>query len=194
MPAKNYTKIVEDKVEEYKRIYNVTDNPNDLESLKAMVSLGLALEKMQKALLATDAEKFPKKIKDLQSAIRDSTNSFNQYQTELGISRVKRQEEEDKTTVVDYLDKLKKEAKNILDRRLKVLTCDKCGQVLGKYYIYITSEGAEEGSIAAQTKPPVPYPFTIRCGCWKCELAVKNKEPNAQSHVAEVSNEVHPII
>lgn len=183
-PAKNYSKIAESKLEEYKKLYSVEDNPNDLASLKAMVSLELSLEKMQKALLSTDALKFPKKIKDLQSAIRDGTNAFAQMQTELGISRKKRQEEEDKTNVVDYIEQLKKEAQTVLDKRLKKLTCDRCGQLLGKYYIYVELNGAEPGSIEAEKKPPKPYPFTIRCGCWKCK----------DVHITEVSNEVHPIL
>lgn len=169
MPVKNYGKLAEAKLEEYKKLYDVEDNPNDLASIRAMVSLELSLEKMQKALLSTDALKFPKKVKDLQGAIRDGANSFAQLQTELGISRRKRQAEDDKISVVDYIDQLKKEAKNLVDRRLKKITCSKCGQVLGKYYIYIEdSNPAEAGSISLQKSPPQPMRYGISVQCWKC--------------------------
>jgi ribosomal protein S27AE len=51
---------------------------------------------------------------------------------------------------------------------LKKVTCPKCGQLLGKYFFYVTLEGNEPGSIAAEKTPPEHYPYTVRIKCWKC--------------------------
>ena len=187
MPRKDYSKEIEERLQKYLELYEV-ENPNDIASLRAMCALELSMEKQQQALLSTDAVKYPKKIKDLQSAIRDNANSYAQLQKDLAIDRRKRKSEDDEQSIPEYIKKLQNIGKQFLASRLKELRCDKCGQLLAKYFVYVNSEGAEKGSINSESKPPVDYPFTIRCGCWKCE-DVKKQDRNKQSHVAEISNE-----
>ena len=192
MPRKNWNTEIEARLAEYMEQYEV-ENPNDIASLRAMCALELSMEKQQQALLSTDAIRFPKKIKDLQSAIRDNANSYAQLQKDLAIDRRKRKAEDDEQSVPEYIKKLQDIGKKFLASRLKELRCDVCGQLLGKYLIYVDSEGAEKGSINSESKPPVDYPFTFRVGCWKCEEA-KKRDRNKQSHVAEVSNENFVIV
>jgi len=169
---------LQEKIDRYLEEYELDDlnQANDMAALVQMCQLEIRQEKIQEALdRIKDPAQDSKKIKDLVSALRDINQNWVTLQTELGINRRKRQSESDETPL-QYIEKLKSQAKKFLDSRLKKFVCPHCGQVLGKYFFYINEKG-EDGSIESETKPVEPYKYTIRCECWRCH------------NVAEISNE-----
>lgn len=166
MPRKNRDTEIAAKVEEYKKIYQA-DTPNDIASITQVVNLELSIAKLQKELLATPASD-TKKIKDLNSALRDSTNSFNQLCSELDISRKSRGLSDEKVSVLTFIDKLKDQADKTGESRSLDVICSVCSQKLGSLYIAVKAIGAELGSIEAEKHPPQEMDYFVSIQCWKC--------------------------
>ncbi len=126
-----------------------------------MVQIQYALSKIK------DPYKDSKTFKDLQTSLKEATNSYIGLQTELGISRRKRQEDKEDSPL-QYIEKIKSLSGKFIDSRLKKLICGKCGQILGKYLFYVPQEG-EEGSIENSSVPISPYKYIVQIKCWKCD-------------------------
>lgn len=174
---------VQEKIERYLEEYELDDlnQANDMAALTQMCQIEVNVEQIQKALgKIKDPLEDSKKIRELQSALRDASQSWVQLQTELGINRKKRQGESDESPL-QYVERLQETAKKFVDSRLKKFVCSKCGQALGKYFFYVIDKG-EKGSIESETKPIEPYKFTIRHECWKC------------GEMVEVSNEEFVVV
>lgn len=179
MGRKRKGQVLQERIDRYMQEYELDElnEANDMAALTQMCQLELNMEQIQEALAnMTDLSENSKKVKDLMSSLRDATQSWTNLQEQLGIARKKRQTESDETPL-QYIEKLKEQSKKFLEKRLKTLTCDKCGQVLGKFIFYVNEKG-EQGSIESETKPIQPYKYTVRHECWKCG-----------GHMAEVSNE-----
>ena len=178
MGRKRKGQEVQDKIERYLEEYELDElnQANDMAALTQMCQIEVNIEQIQDALgKIKDPLEESKKIRELQSSLRDANQSWVALQTELGINRKKRQSDSDESPLA-YIERLQELGKKFVDSRLKKLVCPKCGQVLGKYIFYITDKG-EKGSIESETKPIEPYKFTVRHECWKC------------GEMAEISNE-----
>jgi len=174
---------VQEKIERYLEEYELDElnQANDMAALTQMCQIEVNIEQIQKALSKIkDPLEESKKIRELQSSLRDANQSWVSLQTELGINRKKRQSDSDESPL-QYIERLQDVGKKFLDSRLKKFVCPKCGQVLGKYMFYVVDKG-EKGSIESETKPIEPYKFTVRHECWKC------------GEMAEVSNEEFVVV
>ena len=174
---------VQDKINRYLEEYELDElnQANDMAALTQMCQIEVNIEQIQKALSKIkDPLEDSKKIRELQSALRDANQNWVTLQTELGINRKKRQSDSDESPL-QYIDRLQDVGKKFLSSRLKEFGCPKCGQALGKYIFYVVDKG-EKGSIESETKPIEPYKFTIRHECWKC------------GEMVEVSNEEFVVV
>ena len=183
MGRKKKGSALQEKIDKYLETYELDDlnQANDMAALTQMCQLELNIERIQEALDNIEyggkkgTEVDSKKIRELHSAIRDANQNWVTLQTELGINRRKRQSEEDETPL-KYIERIQDQGKKFIDARFKKLTCSKCGQLLGKYFFYVTEKG-ERGSMESETKPVEEYKYTIRHECWKCGT------------ISEISNE-----
>jgi len=174
---------LQEKLEKYLETYELDEmnEANDMASLKQLCHLEINIEDINESLdKIKDKVSDSKKVRELNSALRDATQNYAQLQEKLGIHRAKRQSETEESPI-QHIENLQNMASKFLDSRLKRLVCPKCGQVLAKYFIYVTEKG-EEGSIESEIVPVEPYKYTIRCECWKCHK-------KGVHSVAEESNE-----
>ena len=172
--------VLQERIDRYMQEYELDEmnQANDMAALTQMCQLELNMEQVQEAIASIkNPVEDSKKVKDLMSSLRDATQSWTNLQSALGIARIKRQSESDESPL-QYIEKIREQSKKFLDKRLKIITCDKCGQVLGKFIFYVEDKG-EVGSIESDKTPIEPYKFTVRHECWKCK----------SGHIAEVSNE-----
>jgi len=173
---------IEQKLNTYLETYEVDDlnRANDLASLRQLAQEEIIIEKLQSELAALKSVGADtKKVKDLSTAIRDHVNSYTNLQTTLGVDRRKRQSESEES-VISYIDKLKDQAKKVLNSRLRILRCKDCNLPIMKYYIYITEKG-EKGSIAVEKKPIelIKYNFDVECP--RCGKMVNTNEGETDS-------------
>jgi len=169
MPRKKVNRKLQDKIDTYLDTYELDDmnEANDMVALVQMCQFELNIEQIQTALSSIkNPLEDSKKIKELQGALRDANQNWVTLQTELGINRKKRKSEDDETPL-KYIERLQEQAKKIIDSRYRILKCENCGQVLGKFIVYVQNKG-EEGSIDSKTKVIEDYKYTFRCECWKC--------------------------
>jgi hypothetical protein len=172
-----------DKLDKYLNTYELDEmnEANDTASLVQLCQLEINIEDINESLgNIKDKVIDSKKVRELNSALRDATQNYTSLQQELGISRKKRQSDSEESPL-QFIDNLQQKAKKFLDSRLVSVICPACGQLLGKYIFYVNQKG-EEGSIESQIKPVEPYRHTVRFECWKC---AKNKVVS----FAEDSNE-----
>jgi hypothetical protein len=172
MGRKKKGSALQEKIEQYMEEYKLDElnQSNDMAALTQMCQLELNMEQIQEAMSKVKSESIvedSKRIRDLVGALRDASMAWGKLQEDLGIARKKRQTENEETPMT-YIERLKSEAKNIVDRRLKILVCNKCGQTLGKYYFYVIEKG-ERNSIESTVKPIEESKYTVRCECWKCK-------------------------
>lgn len=163
---------LQDKVDNYLETYELDDinQANDMAALTQMCQIEIELEKLHNALddiKKSDILANSKKIREVQSAIRDANQNWTTLQKDLGINRSKRQSEKDES-VLQYVDRLQSLAMKFMEYRLKKLVCPSCNQILGKYFFYVTDKG-EKGSIDTEGAVVEPYRYTIRHECWKCK-------------------------
>ncbi len=168
---------VQDKVDRYLEEYELDDlnQANDMAALVQMCQIEVTMERIYKALDSLKPAEESKKVRELNSALRDANQNWTTLQTQLGIDRKKRVSESDETPL-QYVERIQELGRKFMESRLVRLSCPKCGQILGKYIFYITDKG-EPGSLESEIKAIEPYKYTVRCECWKCK------------EVAEVSNE-----
>lgn len=159
----------DDKLQVYLDAYELDDlnKANDLASLRQLVNFEIIIENLQKELsslkdVATDT----KKVKELNTALRDAVQSYSQLQVSLGIDRKKRQAE-GAQSVLDYVEKLKRHSKTVLDKRLKFVRCDDCNLPIAKYFIYVTEKG-EPGALVNEGKDIEQIKYTFRVECPRC--------------------------
>jgi hypothetical protein len=165
---KSTEQIVQEKIDAYSKVYEI-ENPNDLESVKSLVSLEIERERLTNALKKISPSKNPRDLKALHEALADVNNSYLRLQQELGVSRRKRTSEDESSTPKKEWEDVKQIAKHYANRDNKKLVCPECGEVLGHYYFYIEDNNdAEPGSIASETSRPQPMKYTVRIQCWKC--------------------------
>jgi hypothetical protein len=179
---------LEDKLDRYLEAYELDEmnEANDMASLRQLCQLEINIEDINDSLgKITDRVADSRKVRELNSALRDATQNYTSLQQELGISRHKRQSEKDESPL-QYIEGLKDIGKRFIESRLSKLICPVCGQILAKYFIYVPDKG-EKGSIESTSKPVEPYKHTFRCECWRCSQMGK------QSY-AEISNENTLII
>lgn len=170
------------RLEKYLEAYELDDlnKANDMAVLQQLAQFEIIIENLQNELasIKTVGEE-TKKVKDLNTALRDATQSYTNLQTTLGIDRKKRQSESEES-VISYIDKLKEQSKKVLDRRLKVLKCKDCKLPLMKYYVYITEVG-EQGSLAAEVTEVKPIKYNVEVECPRCGKVVSIDERESSS-------------
>ena len=171
MPRKRYLSV-QQRLENYLKDYNLEDvnKSNDLSTLTQLCQLELKIEQLNDGLSRTNAESNSSKWRSLTSSLKDLTNASVALQESAGLNRKKRIIDEERETVVDYIETLRKQAKTIIDKRLKKIVCP-CNQVIGKYHFYILEDG-EVGAIAWKDKPLRKMPFMIKAECSKCHSIV----------------------
>ncbi len=183
MGRKKKGQALQDKIDTYLQEYELDElnQANDMAALAQMCQLEINMEQINDALASIkDPVTDSKKIKDLMSSLRDVTQSWTALQAELGIARKKRQVESDESPL-QYVDRLKSQAKKFLESRFKTLECPNCFSVnqdgtenhliIGKYYFYIGTAG-EPGSIESKASTIREYKYTVRHECWKCGKVV----------------------
>jgi len=160
---------VNEKIDRYLSEYDLDDmnETNDMASIHQMCELEITIEKLQSALnKIKKLEDDPKKAKDLMTSIKDATATWVKLQTELGISKRKRDSASDES-VLSYVEKLKTQAKKFMDSRLKVVICEDCSLPVGKYHVYIKEHG-EPGALAYENVDLAPIKYTFRVECPRC--------------------------
>jgi len=170
------------KLQAYLDTYELDDlnRANDLSSLRQLANFEIIIANLQEQIGSLkDLDTNSKVVKDLSTALRDNEQSYSQLQINLGIDRKKRQEEGNES-VLDYITKLKEQAKKKLAARLKVLRCNACNLPLGKYYIYITEKG-DAGAIAFEHKVIEPIKYTFRVECPRCHTMVETSNERESS-------------
>lgn len=179
MGRKKKNASLQEKIDGYLREYELDDlnQANDMSALTQMCRLEINMEQIQTALEGiSDPAANATKVRDLHSALKAAQQSWLSIQTELGINRRKRKEDDDESPV-SYIQRIQDQAKKFLDMRLQKLVCPSCGQILGKFMFYVTEQG-EGGSIESTTKVVVPYKRSISCECWKCRtIATVQEQP-----------------
>lgn len=153
------------KIKQYMSDYELDDlnKSNDEATIRQLCKYELEIERLFDAISKIDAIDNAKSYKDLMSASRDATNAYNSLQVSLGIARKERASDADETPL-SYIERLRSQAKQILDKKLKIITCPTCNLVLMKYHIYITEKG-EYGAIKWEGKeiPKISYSISIEC-------------------------------
>jgi hypothetical protein len=144
---------------------------NDAESLRQLCFIDIRIERIHNALAQSSAGTDPKKWRSLTSSLKDLTNASSTIQNDLGIVRRKRMVQEDVETPLKYIETLKEQAKNIIDKRLKKLICPACNQLIMKYHKYVMEDG-ERGAIALKGKQARLLSMLIRVECPKCYSTV----------------------
>jgi hypothetical protein len=179
---KKKTAPLDEKVQKYLSTYELDElnEANDKAALMQMCRLEISIEKLQAAIDGVkDLGQDSKIVKDLNTALKDATNSWVQLQTELAISRKKRTSEGDETPL-NYIARLQDLGRKFLAKRLKVLSCPKCKINLGKYHVYILEKG-EKGSILYSDKeiPLTKFSFCVECPI--CGILVEEHEGTRNS-------------
>ena len=160
---------LQDKLDKYLKEYELDDlnEANDYASLVQMCRLEAYIEKLQGSLdEMKDLSLDTKKVKDLNTALKDSIQAYLNLQDKLGINRSQRVSEDDETPL-SYIEKLRDQAKRFLDMRFKLLKCPNCNNSLAKYYIYVKEKG-EDGSLSSAGKPVEHLKHKIMIECPKC--------------------------
>ena len=101
-------------------------SPNDLVMLRELARIQLSLDRLE-GMQAENKKSKPADEKTMAQVRRDLVKSFQETERTLGIDRESRSEETD--TVVE-LERIKKEALYLLERRSRRLTCAHCSTVL----------------------------------------------------------------
>jgi DNA-binding transcriptional MerR regulator len=174
MGRKKKGSALQEKIDTYLEEYELDDlnQANDMAALTQMCQLELNIEKIQEALDGLNYKSGAgksvdsKMIRELHSALRDANQNWVTLQQELGINRKKRKSDSEESPL-QYIDRLQTQAKKIIDSRFTAFVCPNCGQILGKYFFYVT-EKQEDGSIDTEGKEIEKYKYTIRHECWKC--------------------------
>lgn len=167
---------IQERISKYLDIYELDElnEANDLASIRQMVQLEVRMENLHIALSGAEKQGDDKKMKNLHTSLRDASNSYNAFQESLGVARKKRASESDETPL-SYIDKLRIQAKQIIDKRLKKLICPNCNQLVMKYHIYVTEKG-DEGALVFENKTIELLPFSIQIECPKCGKVVDTNE------------------
>ncbi len=184
MGRKKKGSALQEKIDRYLEEYELDDlnQANDMAALTQMCQLELNIEKIQEALDGLDykggkgKEVDSKKIRELHSALRDANQNWVTLQQELGINRKKRKSDSEESPL-QYIDRLQTQAKKFLDSRLTTFICPNCGQVLGKYFFYVT-EKQEVGALDSEGKEIEKYKYTMRRECWKCGKMAEDSNEN----------------
>jgi len=166
-----------EKLQTYLETYELDDlnRANDLASLRQLAQFEIIIDNLQVELSAIKtAGADTKRVKDLNTALRDAVNSYTSLQTTLGVDRKKRSSDSEES-VISYIDKLKDQSKKFWDSRLKVLKCKECNLPLMKYYIYVLEKG-EPGSMEADNNSPEPIKYSFKVECPRCEKMVNLDE------------------
>ena len=168
---------LDQKLNTYLETYELDDlnKANDLNTLKQLAQFELIIDKLQAELSEMKSVGIDtKKVKDLNTALRDAVNSYTNLQRTLGIDREKRKSESEES-VLSYIDKLKLQAKKVWADRLRVLKCKDCNLPLMKYYIYILEKG-DKGSILSKDVPIEPIKYNLGVECPRCGKMVTVNE------------------
>lgn len=166
-----------EKLKTYLETFELDDlnKANDLDSLKQLAQFEIIIENIQNELASMkNIGDDTRKVKDLNTALRDAVNSYTSLQGTLGIDRKKRQSESEES-VLSYVEKLKFQAKKMLKDRLQILKCKKCHLPLMKYYIYIKEKG-DKGSIISETVPIEPIKYNLAVECPRCGDMISSNE------------------
>ena len=199
--AKSRKQIVTEKITEYEKVYDVSA-PNDKENVKNLVELELERERLSNALRKISPAKNPRMVKAIHDSLKDVNESYLNLTKELDISRSKRSSEDEDNTPKKDIERNQKVAETMLDKRMKVITCPSCGQVLCKYFITIEdNQIAEPGSITYDKNKTQPMKYTLRVQCWKCASVHPVHHPNdtytqepPKEVIAKIGTETYPII
>jgi endogenous inhibitor of DNA gyrase (YacG/DUF329 family) len=165
---------LDQKLKTYLDTYELDElnQANDLSSLRQLAQLELIIESIQKKLLELkDIEKNTRQAKDLGTYLKDTINSYTSLQTTLGIDRRKRASEAEES-VQSYIERLQTQAKEFLEKRLKIIKCPTCNMPVAKYFIYSPLSG-EPGSILAEKTTPKSLYHEFSVECPKCRKIVK---------------------
>lgn len=171
---------LQQKLQTYLETYELDDlnRANDLASLKAMAQYDIIIENLQVELAGIKkVAENSKVVKDLNTALRDAVNSYTQIQQTLGIDRKKRTSENEES-VLNYIDRLKDQAKKMWAVRLKKLVCEDCKLPVGKYLVYVSEKG-ESGAIAYEGKVIEEIKYTFRVECPRCYKIVETSNEDA---------------
>lgn len=133
-------------LEEYREKYNLDEiNPNDLASLRTMITNQLVIDKSQEQLrtMLDSGEDFnPAAIKRIQDTVNTLITANIKIESSLGIDRKSRRTDGDMSPV-EYIIKLKQTAREFLnnDQRILKVYCKRCKIMVGRVSgVYDTTE------------------------------------------------------
>ncbi len=169
---------LDEKLDKYLSEYELDDlnETNDRQALIQLCRLEVAIDKYTTALNDVDNPlEDSKKIKDLNTSLRDVQNTWIQLQQQLGIDRRKRKSEADESPLL-YIARIKQLSKQYIDSRFKVLKCVACSLPVMKYYIYVNESG-DRGSIESNSNKPIRVlNHIIKVECPRCGDMVESNQ------------------
>jgi rubrerythrin len=130
---------------EYSKRYDIESlsNPNDLANLHTMIRNQLVIEELQRRmheLAQDDAVEEAMNIKKLNDSITALADTNMKYEKSLAIDRKTRKTEQEQS-VVDYMNSLKRLAKEFIEERLTKVSCKSCKILVGRISgVYDTTE------------------------------------------------------
>lgn len=160
---------IQEKLDQYLKEYDLDDmnTTNDMAALRQMCQLEVNMENLLKSISEIKKPSdSPQEYKALTTAYKDASRAWMDLQTELGINKKKRKSETDETPL-SYIERLKKDAKKYMDRRLKKVICKDCGMLIAKYCVYVEEKG-ERGAIAYKDIELEKIKYSFKVECPKC--------------------------
>lgn len=173
---------LEDRLKKYLEIYELDElnSANDLESLRQLCQYEINARKLQERIDSLNPTSQTSEIKNLTQALQTTTQARLDVEKSLGIDRQRRQSESEESPQA-YIFRLQSQAKEYMQKRLKVLKCPQCNILLAKYLVYVTEDG-EKGAIAYEGKEIKPVSFTFSVECSKCHnICTVNNETKART-------------
>lgn len=128
--ANDFQERLEERLEIYRKNFRIEDlnDANDKSLLHIMLKTELMIDDLQEEiqqLIGDSAAEHASDIKKLADLLRDATTTISNLQRTLAIDRKSRKDEET-SSVVDYLNSLKKAAAAFLEERLRRVSCPTC--------------------------------------------------------------------
>lgn len=137
-------KRIQAKWEEFEKDYDIDDlKINDRESLRGLIQAIIALEdyeqftfQMRTSGLTAENINLMDKVGKVMSDLR---NSISKYQDDLKITRKIRRSEQE-TSVLNYLEELKKKAREYYESKMMYVLCPKCNMLLSTVWFLYPNE------------------------------------------------------
>lgn len=158
----DYEKAFKDRMSTLQRDYGVDMNDsNDVEALRSLVRHLLqaeAADRQIRGLQELDhlTDEDVRTLKNLGDFQRGIQTTISDLQDKLGITR-KVRKEKSVDDIAQYIQKVRRQAKDLYDRKTIVIKCEKCSIELARFWLNF---------------PNVAQKISFESECWRCKEKV----------------------